>query len=94
MTLTELRKKDVIQVQTGVNLGRADDLRLNEQTAQVEGIILFGRARLFGLLGRQPDLFIPWQEITQMGQDVVLVRTEIPAGYTGRPPFVQQWFDK
>ena len=94
MTLTELRKKDVIQVQTGVNLGRADDLRLNEQTAQVEGIILFGRARLFGLLGRQPDLFIPWQEITQMGQDVVLVRTELPAGYTGRPPFVQKWFDK
>ena len=94
MTLTELRKKDVIQVQTGVNLGRADDLRLNEQTAQVEGIILFGRARLFGLLGRQPDLFIPWQEITQMGQDVVLVRTEIPAGYTGRLPFVQKWFDK
>lgn len=94
MTLTELRKKDVIQVQTGVNLGRADDLRLNEQTAQVEGIILFGRARLFGLLGRQPDLFIPWQEITQMGQDVVLVRTEIPAGYTGRPPFAQKWFDK
>ena len=94
MTLKELRKKDVIQVQTGVNLGRADDLRLNEQTAQVEGIILFGRARLFGLLGRQPDLFIPWQEITQMGQDVVLVRTEIPAGYTGRPPFVQKWFDK
>lgn len=94
MTLTELRKKDVIQMQTGVNLGRADDLRLNEQTAQVEGIILFGRARLFGLLGRQPDLFIPWQEITQMGQDVVLVRTEIPAGYTGRPPFVQKWFDK
>ena len=94
MTLTELRKKDVIQVQTGVNLGRADDLRLNEQTAQVEGIILFGRARLFGLLGRQPDLIIPWQEITQMGQDVVLVRTEIPAGYTGRPPFVQKWFDK
>ena len=94
MTLTELRKKDVIQVQTGVNLGRADDLRLNEQTAQVEGIILFGRARLFGLLGRQPDLFIPWQEITQMGQDVVLVRTEIPAGYAGRPPFVQKWFDK
>ena len=94
MTLTELRKKDVIQVQTGVNLGRADDLRLNEQTAQVEGIILFGRARLFGLLGRQPDLFIPWQEITQMGQEVVLVRTEIPAGYTGRPPFVQKWFDK
>ena len=94
MTLTELRKKDVIQVQTGVNLGRADDLRLNEQTAQVEGIILFGRARLFGLLGRQPDLFIPWQEITQMGQDVVLVRTEIPADYTGRPPFVQKWFDK
>ena len=94
MTLTELRKKDVIQVQSGVNLGRADDLRLNEQTAQVEGIILFGRARLFGLLGRQPDLFIPWQDIAQLGQDVVLVRTQIPTGYASRPPFFQRWFDK
>ena len=78
MTLTELRKKDVIQVQTGVNLGRADDLRLNEQTAQVEGIILFGRARLFGLLGRDESLTIPWQEIETIGADAILVHTALP----------------
>ena len=84
----------MVQLEQGVCLGRADDLAFDPANAQLQSLILLGRPRLFGLLGRQPDLFIPWQEITQMGQDVVLVRTEIPAGYTGRPPFVQKWFDK
>ena len=60
MTLSELCKKDVIQVPLGANLGRADDLRFDPQTAALEGLVLLGRPRLFGLLGRQEDVFIPW----------------------------------
>lgn len=36
MTLSELCKKDVIQVPLGANLGRADDLRFDPQTAALE----------------------------------------------------------
>ena len=53
MTLEELHHKDVIQARTGANLGRADDLAFSPETGRIEGLILHGRPRLFGLLGRQ-----------------------------------------
>ena len=91
MTLTELKKKDVVQIKTGVNLGRADDLKFDGEEARLEGLILFGRAKLFGLLGRQPDLFVPWEEIVRLGQDVILVNTELPQSYAEREGFWQKW---
>ena len=56
MTLEELHHKDVIQARTGANLGRADDLAFSPETGRIEGLILHGRPRLFGLLGRQEDI--------------------------------------
>ena len=56
------------------------DLRFDPRTAALEGLILLGRPRLFGLLGRQEDVFIPWQEIETVGADVILVRTQLPSG--------------
>lgn len=78
MTLLELRKKDVIQLEKGVKLGRADDIRFDAVTERLEGIILFGRPRLLGILGRQQDVFIPWNEIERIGADVILVNTSLP----------------
>ncbi len=78
MTMLELCKKDVIQLEKGVKLGRADDLRFDSSGAVLEGIILFGRPRLFGILGRQQDVFIPWGEIERIGADVILVNTPLP----------------
>ena len=64
----------------GANLGRADDLRFDPQTAALEGLVLLGRPRLFGLLGRQEDVFIPWREIDAIGADVIFVSTQLPTG--------------
>lgn len=74
MTLKELRKKDVIRSDTGDNLGRVDDLDFEVGSATISQVILYGRPRLFGLAGRQPDLLIPWKDILQIGNDVILVR--------------------
>ena len=78
MTLHELCKKDVIQVITGTNLGRVDDLAFNRETAKIEALVLYGRPKLFGLLGRQPDVHIPWEDVTGIGMDVVMVKTQLP----------------
>ncbi len=90
MTLKDLRKKDVIRADNGDNLGRADDLEFEESTAAVSQIILYGRPRFFGLAGRQPDLLIPWKDILQIGNDVILVRIEGGQEWTRpRGPFHQ-----
>ena len=77
MTLEELHRKDVIQARMGANLGRADDLAFSPETGRIEGLILHGRPRLFGLLGRQEDITLPWGDLAQWGEDVILVNTEV-----------------
>ena len=78
MTLSELHRKDVIQLKTGENLGRVDDLVFSGETATVERLILRGRPRWFGLLGRGEDLEIAWEDVKQMGADVILVDAPSP----------------
>lgn len=78
MTIRELCEKEVVQLEQGVCLGRADDLTFDPATAQLKSLVLQGRPRLFGLLGRDEDLNIPWQEIEIIGEDAVLVHTALP----------------
>lgn len=78
MTFRELCAKEVVQLSNGVCLGKADDLELDPQTAQIQSLQLLGRPRFFGLLGRDATLTIPWEEIDKIGVDAVLVRTELP----------------
>lgn len=90
MTLMELRKKDVIQMISGVNLGRVDDLRFDRQRARLEGLILLGRPKLFGLLGYQENLFVPWEDIELIGVDTILVHTVAP---TQEKPSKENFFE-
>lgn len=78
MTIRELCAKEIVQVEKGVCLGKADDLEFDPETARLKSLILLGRPRLFGLLGRDDSLTIPWQEIETIGADAVLVHTELP----------------
>ena len=78
MTIRELCEKEVVQLEQGVCLGRADDLAFDPATAQLQNLILLGRPRLFGLLGRDESLTIPWQEIETIGADAILVHTALP----------------
>ena len=47
MTLHELNEKDVIQVKTGENLGRIDDVVFDEHGGRLQSVILRGRAHCF-----------------------------------------------
>ena len=78
MTIRELCEKQVVQLDQGVCLGRADDLEFDPATARLQSLLLWGRPRLFGLLGRQETLTIPWQDIQTLGTDAILVCTPVP----------------
>ena len=78
MTFRELCAKEVVQLSNGACLGKADDLELDPQPAQIQSLQLLGRPRFFGLLGRDATLTIPWEEIDKIGVDALLVRTELP----------------
>ncbi len=74
--LADLRKKDVINLVNGENLGYVDDIELETGTSAVTGLILYGRPRCFGLLGRQEDCTIRTEQIRLIGKDTILVFLE------------------
>ena len=79
MTLYELCERDVINMATGSNLGRVDDISFIPETASVTHVVLYGKLKLFGLLGREEDFYIPWKDIQKIGTDVLLVDTTVQA---------------
>ena len=67
MTFRDLCTKEIVQLQNGVCLGKADDLEFDPQTAEITSLQLLGQPRLFGLMGREETLTIPWHEIERIG---------------------------
>lgn len=77
MTIRELSEKDVIQIKTGENLGRVDDVVFDPETAQLQSAILHGRKHLFGLFGYDEDLVLPWESLKNIGVDVIMVDVDL-----------------
>ena len=74
VSLTMLCQKDVISIVTGQNIGRVDDIEFSRENAKVYYLIIFGRPRFFGLLGREEDIKIAWDNVVVIGKDTILVK--------------------
>ena len=72
----ELRNKEVINVKDGTRIGFVCDVEIDTHTAVLTAVVVYGRLRLFGLMGREEDFVIPWQDIVLIGDDAVLVNFE------------------
>ncbi len=75
---TELRCKEVINICDGCRLGYVGDLDLRIPEGEVTAIIVPGPLRLFGLLGRGEEYYIPWHAIRRIGDDVILIEHKLP----------------
>ncbi|MBQ8297597.1 MAG: YlmC/YmxH family sporulation protein [Ruminococcus sp.] len=73
-SLEDIRTKEVIDILTGERLGFIDDVRMNLETSEIAALIIYGRDKLFGLLGKDEDIIIPCREIEVIGHDVILIR--------------------
>lgn len=71
--ITDMHNKEVINLCDGTRLGYVDDLEVDTCTAQVTALVICGRSRLFGLLGRDPDVVIQWKDIEVVGEETILV---------------------
>lgn len=88
MTLYELCEKHVVNMSTGGDLGRVDDLEFSPENASVTHLVIYGKPRLFGLLGRGEDCRIEWGCIRTIGSDVVLIENGEPEkSETVKPSF-------
>ena len=72
--LSEIAKKDVINLYDGCYLGRITDLELELPSSEITSIVIYGKLRFFGLFGREDDIIIPWKDVEVVGADSILVR--------------------
>ena len=71
--LSDMRYREVIHVSTGQRLGYVSDAVVDHDTGRVTELIVPGRARFFGLFGREDDYILPWDSIRHMGRDILLI---------------------
>lgn len=73
----DMRNKEVINVKTGVRLGCVSDIEIDTHEAKLIAIIIYGRLKCFGLLGRDDDIIIRWEDIEVIGEDTILVKHNV-----------------
>ena len=76
--ITDMHDKEVINICDGTRLGYVDDIEVDTCTAQIVSIVIFGRNKLLGLLGREADIVIHWKDIEVIGDETVLVNFNCP----------------
>ena len=73
--VSELRYKEIINVSDGSRYGWVGDVEVDLESGQVRALVVPGRLRLFGLLGREEDRVFPWEAVRRFGADTILVET-------------------
>ena len=76
--ITDMHNKEVINIGDGSRLGCVDDVEIDTCTAQIVAIVVHGRPKCLGLLGREEDIVIGWRHISVIGEDTILVNYECP----------------
>lgn len=76
LTFCELREKEIVNVVDGRRLGRISDLALT-CNGRVLGFMAPGDKSPIKAIGGKERVFIPWQNITKIGDDVILVNLMI-----------------
>lgn len=71
--VVDMRNKEVINIKDGTRLGCVSDIEVDIKCAKLVAIIIYGRLKCFGLLGREDDIVIRWDEIEIIGEDTILV---------------------
>ena len=75
-SVIDLRYKEIINLNNGNRLGFVCDAEITLPEGRVTALVVPGPARFFGLFGRGEDLVIPWERITKIGEDIILVELE------------------
>lgn len=74
--VADLRYKEIIDIGDGTRYGYVGDVELDTASGQIQALVVYGRLRLFGLLGREEDLVFPWNAVKRFGEDIILVESD------------------
>ena len=71
--IAELQYKELVDISDGTRYGYIGDLEVDVEQGTIKNLIVYGRPRMFGLLGREGDVVFPWSAIKRVGADLILI---------------------
>ena len=71
MRLSELQTKKIINISDGKHIGTIMDINIKED-GKIDSLIIESTKGLFSL-SKENDSLIYWNEITKIGEDVILI---------------------
>lgn len=71
--ISDLQRREVVDIADGTRYGCIGDLEIDQDSGAVASLIVCGRPRAFGLLGRERDQAFPWSAVKRVGPDLILV---------------------
>lgn len=77
MRIYDFREKEVINLADGARLGYIFDVELDVETGKVISLIIPGQGKVLGLFGKESEYSIPWEAIKKIGDDIVLINTDL-----------------
>ena len=60
-------------MRTGLKIGYVDDIEMDTQGANIVSLIVYGKPRAFGIMGRDEDIIIKCSDIELIGEDILCV---------------------
>ena len=72
MLVSELQSKKIISVVSGKSIGNIVDLEIGLD-GKIESVLI-DQGKTFFSLNRESDVRIMWNEITKIGEDVILIK--------------------
>lgn len=68
-----MRSKEVICAEDGERLGFVSDLDFDIDTGRVKALLVPGSYRFMGVFGREDDVYLEWDQITKIGDDLIII---------------------
>lgn len=73
-SVNSLCNKDVITVNDGMKIGTVSDAEFDTETGCITALIISGKQRFFGIVGKTEDIRINWCDIEVIGDDTILIK--------------------
>lgn len=91
--INSLYEKEIISLIDGCRIGEIYDIELEESSGRIVNLIISGKLRFFGLLGRKDPRIIPWEQVRVIGKETILVDVKIIVDNENDKNLLRSFFD-
>lgn len=77
LRLSDFKQKEIININDGKRFGFLNDFDIDEYTGKIKKIIVVENGKIFGIFGKESEYFIAWENIKQIGDDIILIDADL-----------------